>query len=285
LRDMDTYTGFEPRVGEVRALRTFRVGRCGVLYPLFVDAEWRDGTNTARCHRPAGAPHSSPGQHAAPDPDCTCGFYAYGSEAAAGDHPHGRHVLAVVACWGRLIAGTRGLRAEHARIEALWLSEAVPAELAAQVRDRYPSVAVHDDRARMLLEHPITELDCYEPPALWSRPRRDRALTAAALGAIVVGLLPMGWLGGPHPAAAVWAVIGVLFLGLSALRGRRRGADPVANRQRLLGLAVGLWMLAPFAGSLGFVLLRLPLLEVAGLALLHRYGLRRDASRFPADIG
>ncbi len=113
---MDPYGGLEPQVGQIRALRTFRIGPDGALYPLFSKEPWEDGVNTARCLRKDRPPH--PG----PDPDCTCGFYAYGGEQWVGEHPQSRHVLAVVACWGRIIAGTRGLRAEHFRIEALWLS-------------------------------------------------------------------------------------------------------------------------------------------------------------------
>ncbi len=138
---MDPYGGFEPQVGQIRALRTFRIGPDGALYPLFSKEPWEDGVNTARCLRKDRPPH--PG----PDPHCTCGFYAYGGEQWVGEHPQSRHVLAVVACWGRIIAGTRGLRAEHCRIEALWLSAAVPADLAARVHLHHPSVAVHRDRS------------------------------------------------------------------------------------------------------------------------------------------
>ncbi|MDP9094257.1 MAG: hypothetical protein M3N95_15310 [Actinomycetota bacterium] len=49
---MDAYSGFEPQVGEIRALRTFRIGPGGLLYPLFSDHAWTDGTNTAECPLP-----------------------------------------------------------------------------------------------------------------------------------------------------------------------------------------------------------------------------------------
>ena len=121
---MEAYAGFDPRVGEIRALRTFRIGPGGVLYPLFSNTPWSDGTNTARCR--AGGASDESAEHRAPEPDCTCGFYAYACEAAAAEYPNARHVLATVACWGRVIAGTRGIRAEHGRIEAIWMSETVP---------------------------------------------------------------------------------------------------------------------------------------------------------------
>ena len=55
-------------------------------------------------------------------PGCKCGFYAYGTYRAACDYAEARWLLAVVTCWGKVVPGTRGLRAQHARIEAIWLS-------------------------------------------------------------------------------------------------------------------------------------------------------------------
>jgi hypothetical protein len=277
---MDPYAGFEPQVGEIRALRSFRIGPGGGLHPLFSDQPWREGTNTAVCRRE----RETVVWHAAPDPDCTCGFYAYGSERATGEYPHSRHVLAVVACWGRVIAGTRGLRAEKCRVEALWLSTAVPEHLVDVVRERYPAVAIYRERAAMLAEHPPTALDCYDSVADQRRFRSGRWLSVAAVAAALAGVLPTAWLGGQSTAALVWGSLGALFLVLGLTRGWR-GRDVAAYRQRLLSLAVVLWMLAPFAGLPGLFLLRLPLLELAMFLALQRFQLRRSAARFPADIG
>jgi hypothetical protein len=290
---MEPYAGFEPAVGEIRALRTFRIGPGGHLYSLFSDVPWRDQHNSATCRfQPDAAVHATaagrdPAEewHAAPDPDCTCGFYAYGSEPAAQEYPHARNVLATVACWGRVVAGTRGLRAEHCRVEALWLSDAVPRELAEQVRSRYPSVAVYDDRTRMLREHPATDLDCYEAVSSPRPSRWQRGLTVAAFGAIAVGVLPVDWLGGPHAATVLWSVLAGLFLVVALPLSRRRGTDAVAHRRRLLCLSVVVWMLAPLAGLPGLLLFRLPLVELALLAVLHRRRFVRAANRFPALIG
>jgi hypothetical protein len=279
---MEGYAGFEPQVGEIRAVRSFRIGPAGGLYALFSDAAWVEGPNTARCMH-LRSPDDAPA-HAAPNPECTCGFYAYGSDAASAEHPHGRHVLAVVACWGRVIAGTRGLRAEHCRIEALWLSGTVPEHLVALVRERHPSIPLYRDRARMLADHPPTVLDCYELPE-FGRPRSERWLWAAALGAVLVGLLPADRLGGSHMAGVLWGLIAALFLLVAAFRSSRRDGGGAAQRRRVLCLAVVLWMLAPFAGFAGVLLLRLPLLEIAALTMLQRHTLLRAATRFPADIG
>jgi hypothetical protein len=275
---VDPYGGFEPQVGQIRAVRTFRVGRDGGLYPLFSSDRWQDGANTARCLREDGPPHRSP------DPDCTCGFYAYGAEQWVDEHPGSRHVLAVVSCWGRIIAGTRGVRVEHSRIEALWLSAAVPGELAGRVAARHPSVAVHRDRSRMLADHPPTVLDCYEPP-----PRRrvrpaGRRWWSAAVAAAAVGMLPAGWLGGAGLAAVLWIALGVAFAA-GALPLARRGPDVGTSGRGLLCLATSIWLFAALLGPFGLVLVRLPLLQAATVLGLQHVCLLLEARRIPARIG
>lgn len=275
---MYPYSGFEPQVGEIRALRTFRIGPDGALYPLFSNERWHDDSNTARCLRKDRPPHRSP------DPDCTCGFYAYGAEESVSDQPRSRHVLAVVACWGRIIAGTRGLRAEHGRIEALWLSAAVPAELAALVSRNYPSVAVHRDRSRMLAHHPPTELDCYERPGRSRRRPAGRLWWAAALAAALLGVVPADWLGGTRGAALVAVVLGVAF-GVGALPLARRGTDAGSSGRRLLCLATSMWLFASFLGPFGLVFVRLPLAQAASVVGLRHMCLLLEGRRIPAEIG
>lgn len=153
---MEAFGGFEPQVGEIRALRTFRIGPGGVLYPLFVDRAWTPGTNTSLCRlpQPTGQHLTWRAPHPAPDPDCGCGFYAYADDTSAGEYPHSRHVLAVIACWGQVIAGTRGVRSQHARIEALWISPKVPNELKAAVTAHYPDLSVYGTKTAMLNQLP-----------------------------------------------------------------------------------------------------------------------------------
>jgi hypothetical protein len=280
---VDAYAGFEPQVGEIRAVRTFRVGPGGALYPLFSNTPWGDGANTARCRAVRLAATSGP-SHPAPDPDCTCGFYAYASDSAASEYPNARHVLAVVACWGRVIAGTRGVRAEHARVEAIWMSATVPPELAAMVRERYPAVSVYADKVAMLAEHPPTELDCYEEPARAEAAWRRVGRWLAIVGAVVLGMLPAHWLGNNRDARIVWGVVLAFFVVAAALS-RRRRADLAARRRGLVAFAVALWLLAPFAGPVGVLLLRLPLIQIAALLFVQRVLLTRAASTFPAEVG
>lgn len=156
------------RVGEIRALRTFRLSEYGYLNPVGYAAAgpWRDGPNTARC-----LAHG----HTPPAPGCKCGFWAYGTYGAACDYAEARLLLAVVTCWGRVVPGTRGLRAQYARIEAVWLSGKIPRQLVQRLRLRYPSVTFYRSRRRMLRRNHPTVLDSYEP-----EPRQERMIARLA---------------------------------------------------------------------------------------------------------
>lgn len=279
----EPFQGFEPQVGEIRAVRTFRIGPGGRLHPLFGDVPWETGDNTAACRlqTPWSDPHD---RHRAPDPDCSCGFYAYADPRSAVDYAYSEHVLAVVACWGRTIAGTRGLRAEHARVEALWLSPTVPPELVREVTVANPGVWVYADRDEMLDRHPPTVLDCYEPVPDPPSPGRRRATRAAVVLAVLAGFAPSAWFGvTSNGALAAWTPA-LAVLVLVAAVGTRRAAGVRAQRRVLLLAALGVWLVAPLAGTAGTVLLRLPLAEVAVLGLWSRYQLRRRAATFPARI-
>jgi hypothetical protein len=278
---MDSYAGFEPQVGEIYAIRSFRIGPGGLLYPLFSDSAWVDGPNTAHCLLD---PVDGPPQHTPPQPGCSCGFYAYGDERSAAEYPHSRHVLAVVSFWGGVIAGTRGLRAEHGRIEALWYSDTVPADLARSVAERYPNVRTYRDRDAMLAEHPPTNLECYEAPTEGPLSWRERWFQIAVSIGLVVSLLPARLLGGTRSAQFVWGGLAVLTVLGAVLAQRRHGKDITARRRMLFYQAATLWMFAPLLGPAGVLLFRLPLLEVGLLGYSQRSRLSRAARQFPATI-
>ena len=109
-------TGPEPLVadeyvvGEVRALRTFRLGPDGRLFPLYDDRPWLPGKTRATCRR--GHDHPAPAR------DCRCGYYAHGDLAWVGAQPPSRSVLAAVALWGQIEVASRGVRAASGRVEA-----------------------------------------------------------------------------------------------------------------------------------------------------------------------
>jgi hypothetical protein len=279
---MEAYAGFEPQIGEIRALRTFRIGPGGFLYPLFSDQPWTDGANTARCYVAELQAGVEP--HETPQPGCSCGYYAYASEGAAAENAHAQHVLAVVAGWGKVIAGTRGIRAEHARIEALWMSPEVPGELAAAVATSYPSTETYVDRTVMLAEHPPTPLDCYEPEPVPASGAKRVGLRVAILSALAVGSAFEVWTWKHQDLWLVWVAELCLFVGIVALlwssrgRARSRGAA-------FLYAGITVWLIAPAAGVAGVLLLRLPILEIAALGLVHRAHIKREARRFPARIG
>ena len=281
---MEDYAGFEPQIGEITALRTFRIGADGRLYPIYSDTAWTDGANSARCNRPPPPFDAQLGlaPHSPPEPDCTCGYYAYATDAGAAEHPHARHVLAVVACWGKVIAGTRGIRAEQARIEALWVSETVPRDLAASVATRYPTTAVYSDKCAMLAAHPPTVLDCYEIDASGRHKRISLAVRFAVFAALVVGSLPASWIWHQQAIRVIWAAEVCLFIAAAMLR-RPRG-DARSRAMTLLYAAMTMWLVAPFTGPAGILLIRLPLLQIATLGLIQRGQLNREAGRFPARI-
>lgn len=208
---------------------------------------------------------------------------AYADDVSAGEYPQSQHVLAVIACWGRLIAGTRGIRSEHARIEALWMSPTVPDELRDDVAAHYPELSVYDTKTAMLSEHPPTLLDCYEIPTPRQRTARKRLQQFALLTALALGSLPADWIWHHHDARLIWGAE-LLFFVVAALFLHLTGNDRHARGSALLYTAVTLWLIAPFAGSAGILLLRLPILQIAILGRIHRARLNRDASRFPASI-
>ena len=149
----------EPMVGEVTALRSFRITDDGYFLPL-TDAgghePWPTETSSAKCNR--GKPHQ------APDPDCTCGFYAYGNRSWVenyGAYAWSRVVLAAVHCSGRLVAGEKGLRGEKMRLVACYVSRGVPRETFARLRENYPEVEFFTSRKALLAAHPETQLSTY----------------------------------------------------------------------------------------------------------------------------
>jgi hypothetical protein len=250
------FSGVEPLVGEVVGLRTFRVDESGLLLPLYSDLAWYDGANTATCAPPTG--DRGRREHMVPAPDCECGFYAYGSERATSGNRHARYVQAVVSCWGGVIAGTQGVRAQHARVDAIWLHPNTPVWLRRRVSSRYPSARLYCDRAVMLAEHPLSRLACYGEPG---RRRALPQLAGAAVGVAVLALalLPASVLRGLPALRLVWLVatigVGALTVWLLAARsatGHRAAAVVTAG--------VFAWLVAPLFGPLGW-LLRVPLLR------------------------
>jgi hypothetical protein len=250
------FSGTEPLVGEIVGLRTFRVDESGLLLPLYSSLSWYDGPNTATCAPPTGERRRH--AHPVPSPGCECGLYAYGTEDAAGRNRHARYVQAVVSCWGNVIAGTRGVRAEHARIDAIWLNPNLASWMHKRVAARYPSARVYTDRQVMLAEHPLSVLDCYQPGA----PRRIAtrlAVLSAGAALLALGSVPATLL---RQAALLWdawlaATVAVGALAVWLLVGARSAGHRAAA---VVTTGVLAWLVAPLFGTPGWVL-RLPVLR------------------------
>jgi hypothetical protein len=253
---MREFAGCQPLVGEVVGLRTFRIDDSGTLLPLHSDGRWYDGPNTAICAPPTG--HHPFGPHPVPGEQCECGFYAYGNAAAAAQNRNCRHVQAVVSCWGGVVAGTKGFRAEHARVDAIWISPSAPLWLRRRVATRYPSARLYAESAAMLAEHPLTELDCYRLPG---RRRTTPAVVATLAGAALVtlGLLPFDTLHAHTLLWDLWLAVVTLGAALTAwlVVGTREAGHLAAA---FVAAGVLAWLVAPVFGLSGW-LLRVPLLR------------------------
>lgn len=187
------------RRGSVRGVRTFRVRPDGRLAPITNRPPWTPGVNTAACDRRT-LTRALPPAHDAPGPGCVCGLWACGSVPALRQTGvlGASRVLAVVAAYGRLIPAERGFRAQHAVIEALWLSPRIPVERRHAVARAYPAAAVYASKAAMLAEHPLTALPSYDLPA---RPRPSRLLGQVAAHAAWTLAVAVLWFLTPLPAA------------------------------------------------------------------------------------
>jgi len=231
--------------GSVRGLRTFRVTRDGLLAPVTNRPAWSSGTNTAVC-QPLGRRRLRGPEHGAvPAPGCACGLWACGSLPAlreAGVLGVSR-VLAVVSAHGQVLPATSGFRAQHAHIEALWLSPRIPAARRAAVARAYPATAVYACKRAMLSEHTLSDLAAYRlPPA----PRFGALLaTLVVLALAALGLAGL-WLTADVPAGSAGAPTGVATPGgLALVAAVIAGHYLAATAALLLTLHPRRWRLAP----------------------------------------
>jgi hypothetical protein len=108
----------------VVAFRSWRVVD-GALRSVYLPAFWAEREATAVCMEPdapdANASRTAPQGHSAPDRGCTCGIYAYYEPDKHFPTIDYRGVTGIVSVWGTIELHEDGMRAEHARIEALAL--------------------------------------------------------------------------------------------------------------------------------------------------------------------
>jgi hypothetical protein len=108
----------EPVVG----FRKWRVVRGHITSP-YVPLRWSEREVHARCYPANRSLLFGAGwldePHDAPHPDCKCGVYAWHDPPQRGPIPDLRQAFGIVSLWGRIEVHADGMRAEHARIEAL----------------------------------------------------------------------------------------------------------------------------------------------------------------------
>jgi hypothetical protein len=126
---MDSLSGHEGRdtpdapdlIEPLVAFRSWRaVG--GRLRSPYLPVFWEERILHAECRAPVGALPEGTGArepHLAPDPGCTCGIYAYLEPDRQFPTIDYRGVTGVVTVWGNIEVHAEGLRAQHARVEAL----------------------------------------------------------------------------------------------------------------------------------------------------------------------
>lgn len=154
--DFTESTSVDPVVGEVLALRSFRIDPLTrTLGGLYFRQEVAPGVNLAQCGLTA-----SDGGHTAPHAGCSCGWYAYDEVrhwigSSPPRRPVGWEVSAVVRLSGRIIVCERGLKAEGMEVVAV----AVDPSCAGFIHDALPGVEVFADEASMLRAHPLQRLD------------------------------------------------------------------------------------------------------------------------------
>lgn len=235
----------EPMIGEVTALRSFRITDDGYLLPL-TDAgghePWPTETSSAKCNRKK--------PHLAPDPHCTCGFYAYGNRAWVendGLYAWSRLVLAAVHCSGRLVAGEKGLRGEKMRLVGCYVSKGIPSAVLDRLKENYPGVEFFTSRKALLSAHPETHLPTYiDAP-------KGRHLKPS-----------LSWL------QFTLAILAVPFLGFSILNPLMSSGEFTVGRAASPIFAILVW--SPFLFE-ALVILR------AGVPLEHLESMRRAVRR------
>jgi hypothetical protein len=117
-------------VAPVVAYRAWRVVGERLLSPN-IPVRWEGRVMHAECHPVQkrimrGFEGWLAREHASPHPDCQCGIYAYHRPGVRNWFGEFDWVEGIVTVWGRLEAHHDGLRAEHARIEALVRRAEVP---------------------------------------------------------------------------------------------------------------------------------------------------------------
>ena len=143
-------------------LRSFRVyagSDSGTLHSIYRPRLWRDAESPLAECLPVTYVFWRPGDHgvhAAPDLSCNCGWHAYHSPLLADPRVTRRKdaVYAVVECYGEIILGDNGLRAQRMRVLALSVER-----MQSGWQPRHVRVPTYPSLGEMLSAHPLTPID------------------------------------------------------------------------------------------------------------------------------
>jgi hypothetical protein len=123
-REQSPKTRAPDLIEPIVAFRSWRVVD-GRLRSVYLPTFWSEREMTASClcseSPDPDSPRAAPAGHGVPDRGCTCGIYAYyrpDMNFPTVDH---QGVTGIVSVWGSIEVHDEGMRAEHARIEALAL--------------------------------------------------------------------------------------------------------------------------------------------------------------------
>jgi hypothetical protein len=178
-------------VGDLRGYRRWKVFDNGYLASTFMSYAWGSATEVAACILADPA-----WDHPSPVTDCTCGLYAH-YRATTVEPPWRRPIvppvvgqpLGVVTVAGRVILGTRGMRAERMTLHALVTDDAALGE-------RY-GVPIYRSRKALLYDYPppdygdLVDVDPIDPPPYAAGYRAEA----------VIGVNPSGVVAGMRDAA------------------------------------------------------------------------------------
>jgi hypothetical protein len=124
-------------VAPVVAFRSWRLAGERLMSP-FIPCRWEGAVMHAECYDANRRLTRGVGwlaePHAAPDERCQCGIYGYNTPGPRSWFGEAYWCEGVVSTWGRIVVHGDGFRAEHARVEALAVPEAVPPRGAGHVR-------------------------------------------------------------------------------------------------------------------------------------------------------
>lgn len=159
--------GFSDRpfaVGTVVGLRAFRL-RNGQLGAATRDAIWQPGENVARCIQDPILDDVTLPEHPVGSLECRCGFYAFfstrndymgnGCDCAVCQKDW---VAGIIAGYGIVTIGSKGFRANKARIVALVVGdEPWNHEMRETLNRTQPGVPIYPTQQEALAQHPTTQ--------------------------------------------------------------------------------------------------------------------------------